>query len=88
MTPHADACDQAIFLPCWQGIISYGELSWDSFLTVESVVQVGQSITCKVLQVQKQRRKILLSLKQMEVSGCRVPSALGAARKQQGGRQM
>eukprot|EP00891_Asterochloris_glomerata_P007752 jgi/Astpho2/7752/Aster-07594 len=53
------------------GIISYGELSWDSFLTVESVVQVGQNITCKVLQVQKQRRKILLSLKQMETDPLR-----------------
>lgn len=85
MARGVDACERVgwvtlsdMLVLCWQGIISYGELSWDSFLTVESVVQVGQNITCKVLQVQKQRRKILLSLKQMEVSGCRVPSALGA----------
>ena len=51
-------------------------------------MQVGQNITCKVLQVQKQRRKILLSLKQMEVSGCRVPPALGGLCTWQGGRKM
>ncbi len=49
-----------------EGLLHISELSWDHVERVEDVVQVGQPLRVKVLQADETRRRISLSLKQVE----------------------
>jgi ribosomal protein S1 len=49
-----------------EGLLHISELSWEHVERVEDVVQVGQQLRVKVLQADEARRRISLSLKQVE----------------------
>ncbi len=57
-----------------EGLLHISELSWDHVERTEDVVQVGQRLRVKVLQADRPRRRISLSLKQVDEPGFR-PSA-------------
>jgi len=49
-----------------EGLLHISELGWEHVERVEDVVQVGQPLRVKVLQADETRRRISLSLKQVE----------------------
>eukprot|EP00877_Chromochloris_zofingiensis_P014384 jgi/Chrzof1/919/Cz01g33180.t1 len=49
-----------------QGLIHKSELSWDTVMTVNDVLQTGQTVEVKVLDVDVSRCRVSLSLKQMQ----------------------
>jgi ribosomal protein S1 len=64
-----------------EGLLHISELSWEHVERVEDVVQVGQQLRVKVLQADETRRRISLSLKQVEESpepADREPEPVGA----------
>lgn len=48
-----------------RGFIPRSELSYDTRITPEDVVQVGQKVTAKIIELDKDRRSVVLSLKQL-----------------------
>lgn len=51
--------------PGIEGLIPMGELSWDRVGRPSQVVQSGQAVTVKILDVDAERQRVSLSLKQM-----------------------
>jgi len=49
-----------------EGLLHISELTWEHVERVEDVVQIGQRLRVKVLQADETRRRISLSLKQVE----------------------
>ena len=56
-----------------EGLLHISELSWDHVERTEDVVQVGQRLRVKVLLADRPRRRISLSLKQVDEPGFRPP---------------
>jgi ribosomal protein S1 len=57
-----------------EGLLHISELSWDHVERTEDVVQVGQRLRVKVLLADRPRRRISLSLKQVDEPGYRPPA--------------
>ena len=49
-----------------EGLLHISELAWEHVEHTEDVVQVGQKLRVRVLQADRSRRRISLSLKQAE----------------------
>lgn len=52
-------------LPGVSGLIHKTEVSWDTIMTVEEVLQKGQIVTAKIIDLDARRGRLGLSLKQM-----------------------
>ena len=62
-----------------EGLLHISELAWEHVERTEDVVHVGQRLRVKVLQADRTRRRISLSLKQVEERPEFVPAAEGQA---------
>jgi small subunit ribosomal protein S1 len=58
-----------------EGLLHISELAWEHVEHTEDVVQVGQKLRVRVLQADRTRRRISLSLKQVQEPAAQRPAA-------------